>query len=221
MTLTRIGGIAALVCGGTYIFGFALLVTVFAPLGFGSSDIDPSAVAAFVAERPGLLIVWNSTIYIVNALALVVLVVALAEWQAPSKPGWAATARGLGQVWAALVLGAGMIANVGVEQVTRLYPGDPEGAADLWAILNAVELGLGGGNEIAGGAWIGCVSVAGLLGRTLPRLTAGLGILTGLGGLVTIVPVTGDVAGAAFGLGAIAGFLALGAALVLRPSAAD
>jgi hypothetical protein len=70
MTLTLIGGLAALICGATYIAGFALLVTLLAPLGFGTSEIDAAAVLAFDAARPGILTAWNTTIYVLNALAL-------------------------------------------------------------------------------------------------------------------------------------------------------
>ena len=86
--------------------------------------------------------------------------------------------------------------------------------AELWKILHAVELGLGGGNEIAGGVWIASVCIAGLIGRTLARPVAALGLLTGLGGLATLVPAFGDTAGAVFGLGAIAWFLGVGAVLL-------
>lgn len=213
MTLTRIGGLAALTCAATYLIGFALLVTLLAPLGFGTGEIDPDAVVAFIDARPGVLIAWNTTIYIVNALALTVLAVALAERLA-QLPGWAAVTRAFGLIWAALVLGAGMIANVGVERAVHLYPQDPGAAANLWAMLHAVELGLGGGNEIAGGVWISCVSLAGLIGRRLPHLIAWIGLFTGLGGLVTLVPALGDAAGAVFGLGAIGWFLGVGVALL-------
>ena len=214
MPLSRLGGLAALLCAATYCVGFALLVTLLAPLGFGTQDIDTDAVVAFASARGGILIAWNSTIYILNALALVVLVVALSQRQAQATPGWAAVARGMGLVWAALVLGAGMIANVAVERAALLYPDDPAGAADLWSVLHAVELGLGGGNEIAGGVWIACVSAAGLLGGTLPRPAAAVGLLTGISGFVTIIPAAGDIAGAVFGLGAIAWFAWVGVALI-------
>lgn len=214
MTLIRAGGIAALICAATYLFGFALLVTLLAPLGYGSNDIDPAAVVAFDAARPGILTAWNTIIYVVNALALVVLVVALSARQTSATPGWAAVTRGLGLVWAALVLGAGMIANVALERAAHLYPSDPTGAVELWTTLHAVELGLGGGNEIAGGVWIGCVSLGGLIGKSLARPVIILGLLTGLGGLATVVPAFGYVAGAIFGLGAIAWFLAIGTTLV-------
>ena len=110
MTLSRICGLAALICAATYLLGVALLVTALAPLGFGTSDIDAAAVVAFIDAKPGLMIAWNTTIYVVNALALAVLVVALSERLSP-LPGWAAITGAFGLIWAALVLGAGMMAS--------------------------------------------------------------------------------------------------------------
>ncbi|MFD0980121.1 hypothetical protein [Tropicimonas aquimaris] len=214
MTLHHSGGIAALLCGATYVAGFALLLTLLTPLGYGTEEIDTRAVAALAEAQPGLLIAWNSTIYIANGLALAVLTVALAERLQPRVPGWAGVSRALGLIWATLVLGAGMVANVAVERTSALHATDPQGAADLWGTLHAVELGLGGGNEIVGGAWILCISIAGLVSRRLPRGSVALGLLTGLAGLATLVPALGTAAGAGFGLGGIAWFLAVGTALL-------
>ena len=47
MTMQPVGGIAALTCAATYIFGFALLVTVFADSGFGTNSIDAAGVVRF------------------------------------------------------------------------------------------------------------------------------------------------------------------------------
>lgn len=213
MTFQKIGGLAALLCAATYLFGFAFLVTVFAPLGFGTGDTDASAVVAFIHAQPGLLILWNTVIYILNAFALAVLVVALDARLKTMTPDLAAISRALGLIWATLVLGAGMLANVTVEHAASLYGVDPAKAAEDWALLQVVELGLGGGNEIAGGVWILLVSAAGVMGRSLGRITTGLGLLTGAGGLATLVPAIGDAAGAVFGLGAIAWFIAVGVSL--------
>ena len=147
MTLRIAGGLAALICAATYLFGFAMLVTVLAPLGFGSDEIDVAAVVAFIAERPGVLIAWNTLIYVVNALALAVLVVALCRQIASSRPDAAALTGAIGLIWATLVLGAGMIANVAVER-THALAADPAAAASLWQTLHAVELGLGGGGVV-------------------------------------------------------------------------
>lgn len=213
MTLQKTGGLAALTCAATYLFGFAFLVTLLAPLGFGTGDIDASAVVAFIDAQPGLLIIWNTVIYILNALALVVLVVALDARLKRSTPDWAAVGRAVGLIWATLVLGAGMMGNVTVAHAAHLFPTDPAQAAEHWALLHAVELGLGGGNEIAGGVWILLVSIAGLIGHSLGKITIGLGVLTGAGGLATLIPAISDTAGAVFGLGAIAWFIAVGVSL--------
>lgn len=213
MTLQKIGGLAALTCAATYLFGFAFLMTVLAPLGYGTIDIDAQGVVAFIDARPGLMILWNTVIYIVNALALAVLVVSVHGRQAGETPDWAAITRAFGLIWATLVIGAGMIGNVAVERAAHLAPTDMDRAVTLWETLHAIELGLGGGNEIAGGVWIGCVSISGLFGRTLGKFTIFLGIMTSAGGLLTLIPAFGDVAGAVFGLGAIAWFIAMGLVL--------
>jgi hypothetical protein len=109
-----------------------------------------------------------------------------------------------------------MIGNVATERVAVLAPIDFESAVQTWQTLHAVELGLGGGNEIAGGVWILSVSIAGLMHRLFGKFVIGLGLLTGIGGFVTILPPLGDVAGAVFGLGAIAWFIAVGLALLLK-----
>lgn len=220
MKLQTIGGIAALICAATYLFGFAFLVTALAPLGYGTMEIDGTAVVRFINANPGVLILWNTGIYILDALALAVLVVAVHARLRLATPDWADVTRALGVIWATLVIGAGMIGNVAVERAGDLAPTDMDRAVALWETLHAVELGLGGGNEIAGGAWIGCVSLAGWVGQSLGGITVGLGLLTGMSGLLTLIPMLGDTAGAIFGLGAIAWFVTMGLTLLSKQEAA-
>lgn len=219
MTMQRIGGFAALTCAGTYIFGFVLLVTVLADLGFGTNDIEAAAVVRFTVENQAIMITWNTVIYIVNALALALLVVALASRLKGESPDWSTATLAFGLIWTTLVLGAGMMGNVTTERVVALAESDFDAAVQTWETLHAVELGLGGGNEIAGGVWILCVSLAGLLYQAFGKVVIGLGLLTGLGGLLTIFPPLGDVAGAVFGLGAIAWFIAIGLTLLFKREA--
>jgi len=214
MTIQRIGGIAALACAGTYIFGFVLLVTVMAEAGFGSNAINAADVVRFTLENQALMITWNTVIYIINALALAVLVVSLSRRLNTASPDWGTIALPFGLIWTTLVLGAGMLANVTTERVVALATDDFEAAVRTWEVLHAVELGLGGGNEIAGGVWILTVSLASLIHRSFGKIVIGLGLLTGLSGLLTILPPLGDASGAVFGLGAIAWFIAIGLALV-------
>lgn len=219
MTMQKIGGFAALICAATYLFGIVLLVTVMAEAGFGSNDLDARDVVRFTLENQPLMIIWNTVIYVVNALALAVLVAALSGRIRGTSPDWGNTTLAFGLIWTTLVLGAGMLANVTTERVVALANDDFEAAVRTWEVLHVVELGLGGGNEIAGGVWIFCVILAGLLHRAFGKVVIGLGLLTSLGGLLTIFPPLGDVAGMVFGLGAIAWFIAVGMALVLQRDA--
>ncbi len=216
MTMQRVGGIAALICAGTYIFGFTLLVTVFADTGFGTNEIDTAGVVRFTVDNQALMITWNTVIYVLNSLALAVLVVALASRLKIKSPDWSTMTMAFGLIWTTLVLGAGMIGNVTTETMAALAPNDFETAVLTWEALHAVELGLGGGNEIAGGVWILCVSLASLLHRAFGKIVVGLGLMTGIGGLITVFPPLGEVAGAVFGLGAIAWFIAVGLALLFK-----
>lgn len=221
MTLQKIGGLAGLTCAATYLFGFAFLVTMLAPMGYGTIDIDARAVVSFIDTSPSLLILWNTVIYILNALALAVLVVTVHARLRTAAPDWAEVTRALGLIWATLVIGAGMIGNIAVERAAYLAPTDMDRAVTLWETLHAVELGLGGGNEIAGGVWICVVSLAGLLYRAFGKVVVAIGLLTGLGGLLTLIPAIGDIAGAVFGLGAIAWFIAVGLALLFKRDGAS
>ena len=216
MTMQRVGGIAALICAGTYIFGFTLLVTVFADTGFGTNEIDTAGVVRFTVDNQALMITWNTVIYVLNSLALAVLVVALASRLKIKSPDWSTMTMAFGLIWTTLVLGAGMIGNVTTETMAALAPNDFETAVLTWEALHAVELGLGGGNEIAGGVWILSVSLASLFHRAFGKIVVGLGLLTGIGGLITIFPPLGEGAGAVFGLGAIAWFIAVGLALLFK-----
>ena len=82
-----VGASAALICAGTYLFGFALLVTLLAPAGYGSDDIDPAKVVAFATDHHALISIWNLAIYVVNGLALAFLAVALAGRFRAHLPG--------------------------------------------------------------------------------------------------------------------------------------
>jgi len=194
---------------------------VFAESGFGTDRIDAAGVVQFTIENQALMITWNTVIYVLNSLALAVLVVALATRLKAKSPDWSTMTLAFGLIWTTLVLGAGMIGNVTTERMAVLAPSDFEAAVQTWEALHAVELGLGGGNEIAGGVWILCVSIAGLLYQSFGKIVIGLGLLTGIGGFLTIVPPLGEVAGAVFGLGAIAWFIAVGLALLFKRDAVE
>ncbi len=210
-SLQKAGGISAILAAGTYLFGFVLLFTLLAPAGYGSDDIDAMRAVAFIDANMGLMTLWNLVIYVLNAFVLAVLVLALAERLRPAPVALVSGAFGL--MWAVLVLGAGMIANVALVAVQQSYAVDPQAAATMWTTLTAVENGLGGGNEIAGGVWVLVTSLAAWRLGVLPKALNALGLLIGVSGLITVIPALA-AAGAVFGLGFIVWFLWVGVALL-------
>lgn len=211
--LHPIGSIAAFGCASTYLIGFALLLTVLAPFGYGTNSLDAPAIIQFANDTPFILILWNLIIYVLNAICLLLLTSALTLHFFEKTPGLAFVVFGLGLIWCALVLGAGMIANVAVEHSGALYAADPDQAARDWMLLHRVELGLGGGNEIVGGLWVLLCTIAAHRAQHFSMALKALGLLVGISGLLTVFPPFGEVAGAIFGLGMIAWFILIGWAL--------
>lgn len=217
--MDRAGGLAALVCAATYIFGFAFLLAVLVPAGFDPGGGDAVTTLDAVAANAGAVTVWYGVIYIVNALALAVLSAALAGRIAGEAPGLGRTAFALGTIWAALVLGAGMVMNVGLSDIIPLHEAGDPAALDLWRTVELIENGLGGGNEVAGAAWATALGIAGLAARVLPRSLSILSLVLGLAGAATLVPALAETAGSIFGLGYILWFLWTGIVLLrTRPA---
>ncbi len=212
ITLQKSGGIAALIQALAYIAGFAVLATVLNPgdtAGWSSAQ-----KLGFMLERQALFQYWSIGIYVVFGIALVVLAVALHERLKPGAPALMAVATAFALIWAGLVIASGMVASVGLEAVGKLHATDVAQAVAAWSAIAAVQDGLGGGVEVVGGLWVGLVSWAALVSRSLPRWLSVLGLAVGAAGLVTLVPALG-AAGAAFGLGQIVWFAWLGVHLLL------
>jgi hypothetical protein len=120
-----------------------------------------------------------------------------------------------GFIWAGLVIASGMVANVGIATVADLFRSDPVQAGSTWLAIEAVQLGLGGGNEIVGGVWVLLVGWAALRAGELPRALNYLGVVIGVSGILTVVPVfrvlgAVEMLGLVFGLGFIVWFVWLG-----------
>lgn len=216
MGTQRRGGIAALIEAATFVVGFALFATVLAD--YTTGDPTPRESVAFLVDHQTVLYVWNLVIFIVFGLLLVPLTVALYERLRAGTPALAQVAAAFGLIWAGLVLAAGMVANIGVGAVANLHDMDPARAEPVWSALDAVQNGLGGGNEIVGGLWVLLVSLGALQASVLPKALNYLGVLCGLSGLATVVPVLEPV-GAIFGLGLIVWFAWLG--IIMLRTASD
>lgn len=207
----RIGGIAALIAAGTFVFGFVMAVTTLSE--YAIDEPEPAEAVAFVADNQAALYIWHSVILILFGIVLVPLVLALARRMKGLESVVVPTASLFGVIWAGLVLASGMIATVGLDAVVDLHGTDPAAAQSLWSAVDAVQFALGGGIEIVGGLWVLLVSAAALQSNVLPRRLNYLGLAAGVAGIITVVPPLADV-GAVFGIGLIIWFVWVGSVLL-------
>lgn len=210
-TGSRSGGIGALVAAATFVFGIALFATSLSDYATG----DPTSQESvdFLVDHQTTLFVWYLVIYLVFGAAITPLVRALRERLHAREPGLADVSAVFGYVWVGLMFATGMVANIGIDVVADLAENEPDRAPSVWASLDAVTNGLGGGNELVGGLWVLLVSLAAWRHDLLPRGLAGLGIVSAAAGLVTVIPGLSDV-GIVFGLGLIVWFVWVGLVLV-------
>lgn len=211
-SLQRMGGLAGIIAALTFLFGFALFVTTFEPLTTG--ELTAVETVEFLRDNQTIFTVWNLVIYVLFGVVQAVLALALSERLKADAPGVAQVTAALGLIWSGLVIASGMVANVGAAAVIDMYATDPTQAGTVWAAIDSVYKGMGGGNEIVGGLWVLLVSWAALRGA-LPKALNFAGLLVGAAGIVTLVPPLAEV-GAIFGLGIIAWYIWTGIVLLKR-----
>lgn len=215
----RIGGIAALLMAATFVAGLTVFLGVLVPAGYFDEGTDPAQRVAILAEYQAIVSAPYLISFVVVGIFLVLLALALYDRLKAGSPVLAQTATAFGLIWGGLVIASGMVANVGIATVVDIYGRDPAQAGTVWSAVESVQLGLGGGNEIAGGVWVLLISWAALRARWLPRGLNYLGVAIGVAGLLTVVPLLEvfgavEALGFAFGVGLIVWFVWLGITLL-------
>lgn len=200
------GGISALYGAAAYLTG----MTFFLLLMDYTEVIDPvQKVASLINNQTGMYVITLIT-YVIFAFFLVLLSLSLYDRLKHGSPSIMQAATAFGLIWAALLIGSGMIYNIGMEKVIDLYGTDPDQAAVVWLAIEAVHEGIGGGNEIIGGIWVLLISWAALKTGKLPRGLNYIGVVVGAAGIISTIPLLGEPGGIIFGLGQIVWFIWLG-----------
>ena len=208
----KAGGFAALIQALCYICGFVMLATVMNPQDAG--DWSRVQKLEYTLEHAALFQLWHIIIYVIFGIALVVLAVSLHRLLGGNSSLIMAIATPFGLIWSGLVIASGMVANVGLMAVAQIHARNAEEAASSWAIIGAVQDGIGGGIELVGGVWVLLVSVSSMIsGAVLPRWLNGLGVVVGVAGIATIIPALSGL-GAVFGLTQILWFVAIAVVLL-------
>lgn len=212
--LQKMGGIAALYEAAAYIVGmvgFLLVVDV-------SGVADPVEQVALMADNQLFLAILHLIVYVIWAIFLVVLALALYDRIKAGSPAMAQTATAFALIWSGLVIASGTLFNVGMGTVVELFSKDPAQAATVWMSIESVFNGLSG-LEIVGGTWVLLISWAALRAGELPRALNYLGLVIGVAGILSIVPGLGEIV-IIFGLGQIVWFVWLGI-VMLRSSPSE
>ena len=209
-SIQRIGGASSIVAATTFVVGLVMFATVL--IDYTTADNPRQAVAFLLDHRLGLYL-WNLAITIIFGIALVPLVLALHQRFNDDEPALTSIASVFGFIWAGLIIATGMIANIGYGTVADLHETDPAMAETIWAAVDSIANGLGGGNEVVGGMWVLLLSLVALQTRGFSKWLGYLGLVMGLAGIITVVPALEDV-GVVFGLGLIVWFVAVGRLLL-------
>jgi hypothetical protein len=218
----KTGGVAALAMAATWVVGFAVFLAVLTPAGYFDEGVAPVKKVAILADNQAMASLGYLVPFVLWGILQVVLALALYQRLEAGAPALAQTAAAIGLLWAGLVIASGLVGNVGLAAVVDLHGRDPAQAGSAWVAIETVQLGLGGGNEIAGGVWVLLIGWAALRARELPRALSYLGVVAGAAGVFTVLPVLEvlgavEALGLVFGLGLIVWFVWLGI-VMLRTS---
>jgi hypothetical protein len=210
LTAPGMAGVASFAAAATFVVGIAMFATMLRE--YTGGDPTPAESVQFVAAHQTTLFVWYLVILIAFGTTLVPIALALRTRLRVVTPGLADATAAFGLIWAGLMFATGMVSNIGIEVVADLARSQPEQAPGVWASIDAVTNGLGGGNELVGGLWLLLVSTAAWSSAVLPKWLGALGTVTGVAGLATLVPGF-DAAEMAFGVGLVAWFVGVGIVL--------
>ncbi len=212
----KAGGIAALYLALAYIAAMPFFLLV---VDYQSATTAAEKVALVVGNYGSMYAMYLAT-YVAFGFALGVLALTLYDRVKATAPATARVATAVGLLWAVALVTSGMVFNYGMTTVVKLAKTDIEAARLTWQAIEPVAQGLGGaGGEVLGGLWVLLVSLVALRGRALPKALCVLGIIIGVAGLVSVVPVL-NAAAYLFGLAQIVWFVWVGVVLMKTKAAA-
>ena len=209
-TLQKSGGIAALYMAISHLIGIIIFLVILDYLNI----TDPAQKVALNVDKQPVIFSTNLLMYVIFGFALIVLSLALYDRLKVGMPALVQVTVVVGFIWAGSLIASGMVANAGLTTIATLYAKDPAQAVLTFQAIEAITNGLGNANgEILGGVWMLLVSLAALRTGGLPKALNILGLVVGLVGILTIIPVMNAFTGL-FGLGQIVWFVWLGIVLL-------
>ena len=219
--LQKIGGASALIGAITNILAIGVFLIFLAPKGYGSEDLNPNQIVAFLTENQAIMRIWYQIIFLAFGVCLIFLSLALYEHLKTVAPTMALVVTMFGMIWAVMVIAIGTLSINNLNTVATTYGKDPTQAATIWLALDSVETGLGagGGETIVNAIWFLLVSWTALKTEQFPKALNYLGLAIGVVGILSVVLSIVDLL-SIFALGLIVWFIWLGI-VMLRMGASN
>ncbi|NQZ85380.1 MAG: DUF4386 family protein [Nanoarchaeales archaeon] len=207
INLEIMGGISSIYLGLAYIIGILFYTLIL--------NINPAhnKLETLINNQLEFHII-TLIIYIFFGLFLIIFSLSLHQTLKKHYPNIINFTTILGIFWAFIIMISGLIQNVGAKKVIEIYQTNPELAISTWTTLQIIQDALGGGTEIIGGIWILLISIVALKSKTFPKPLNYLGIIIGIAGISSEVPMFSELGGMIFGLTQIIWFIWLGIILI-------
>jgi hypothetical protein len=213
-SLQKAGGVSALVAAATYLFAMGLLLTVLSPMADTGLHIEQYTV--FLTANKPLVYSWHVAMYLINAVCVVILSLALYERIKSEESGLIKIATAFGLIWASFVFLSGFITIHGIDSFIKLYHKNPGQAELLKQTMETITLGIDNSDQFLGCLWVGLVSTAGFKTGRLPKWLSIFGIITGTSGIIGVIFPQIDTVSFVFGSGAVIWWLFLGMMLLKK-----
>ncbi|HEX2981218.1 MAG TPA: DUF4386 family protein [Anaerolineaceae bacterium] len=211
-SLQKFGGIAALVCAGTFLLAIGLVATLLTPMLDGALTYDQ--FMAFYLPNQSLVFIWHFCMYLVNGTFLAGLVLALYQQLKTRAPDLSRVAACFGLFWTGLVFASGFITLYGWDVIGKLASTDPSQAETLRLVVNTISTGIDSSDRFLGCLWVLLTSWAALGTRQLARPLNYFGIVISIAGIVSSTAPALSALGLAFGVEMIVWWVWLGIVLL-------
>lgn len=206
MELQKWGARAAPVLSLIYIAGIALSLTILDASGI----VDPLERTRFQVRNQEAMSAFILVLYVLFGCLVPVVAMALHDRLSAGASHLMKLSTGFAFTWSTLLIGSGLVYRTGLVAVAKLFPEDPAAAVQLMRTIEAVHEGLGCTLEIPGGLWILLTGLAIRRTGIFPRACGTVGMVVGVAGLLTIVPILYVPAVGAFALLSVVWFARMG-----------
>ena len=211
-TLQKLGGFCSISLGLIYIIAFIVFGGI---LEYPKADATEIERLNFLSDNYLTLSTINLISYVLFGILLAVVVVSIHQKIKDYVPNFSILASAFGIIWVGLVIGSGMIANIGLNSVIEIGIEEPQKAISIWKSVCIVSEGLGGGNEIVGAIWVLLLSMATFKHSFFSKPLNLLGLFVALAGILTILPF--DLFKEIFGVSQIVWFIWIGITMIRKP----